>query len=136
VRSEVKDPAAMKKTLAKLRRSGGGGDTKITSAGGLLKATDEEGDSVYFGMEGDIFVASPESPARAKAIADVEPEPLPGAKGSVVFRADGETIAKTAIRRSGQNQAAGLFTGPVGDVTAWISSAPDGMRMTAKLIIE
>ena len=136
MRSDVKDPDAMRATLAKIRKSKGGGDLRISPAGDLLKATDEDGEELYFGMEGDVFVASQQSPARAKALAGVDPRPLDGAKGALVFVADGETIAKTVIQRSGQNQAAGLFTGPIGDVSAWVSAAPDGMRMTAKLNVE
>jgi hypothetical protein len=136
LRSDVKDPDAMRATLDKIAKSKGRNDLRITKAGGLLKATDEDGEELYFGMEGDVFVGSQESPARAKALARVEPQPVPGAKGALVFAADGETIAKQAIRQSGQNQAAGLFTGPLSDVTAWVSAAPEGMRINAKLKVE
>ena len=135
-RSDVKDPAAMRKTLDKIRASKGGGNLRITEAGDLLKSTDEDGDSLFFGMAGDVFVASPASPDRAKQLAQVEPRPLPGARGSLVFVADGESIAKEVLRQTGQNQAAGLFAGPLGDVTAFITSSPEEMRMNAKLKVE
>jgi hypothetical protein len=55
----------------------------------------------------------------------------------MVFVADGESIAKAILQRSGQGGgAAGLFTGPIGDVTAFVTAGPDGMRARAKLKIE
>ena len=135
-RSDVKDPAAMRSTLAKMEKSKGAGDLRISSAGDLLKATDEDGEEIYFGLEGDVFVASQGSPARAKQLASVDPRPIQGARGALVFVADGEMIAKTAIQQSGQNQAAGLFTGPLGDMTAFVSASPAETRMTAKLKVE
>lgn len=135
-RADVQDPAAMRSTLEKMGKSKGARNLRISEEGGLLKATDEGGDTFYFGMEGDTFVASQDSPSRAKAFARVDPQPVPGTRGSTVFVADGETIAKAIIQQSGQNQAASLFTGPLGQMTAWISTAPEGMRINAKLAIE
>ena len=135
-RSEVKDPDAMRETLDKMRASKGGGNLQIAPADGLLKMTDEDGTETYFGMVDDVFVATQGQPERAKQLATIEPKPVPGAKGSLVFVADGETLAKAIIRESGQNQAAGLFAGPLGDVTAFITSSPEEMRMNAKLTVE
>ena len=136
VRSDVKDPDAMRTTLAKMRKSRGSGNLRISDAGGLLKATDEEGDEVYFGMVGDAFVASDSSPARAKQLASVEPRPLPGARGATVFVADGETIAKQIVRESQGGGSAGMFAGPLGDLTAWVSASPEAMRLSGKLKVE
>ena len=87
-------------------------------------------------MVDDVFVAGP-TPDAAKQIATVDPKPVQGAKGSMTFVADGEAIAKAILQRSGQGGgAAGLFTGPVGDITAFLSAGPDGMRAHAKLKIE
>jgi hypothetical protein len=135
LRSSVKDPAAMKETVEKLGKSGGTGDLKLTPAGDLVLADDGD-DRFFLGMVDDVFVAGP-TPDGAKQIATVEAKPVSGAKGSMVFVADGEAIAKGILQRSGQgNGAAGLFTGPVGDITAFVTAAPDGMRARAKLKIE
>lgn len=134
LRGGVKDPAAMKETLDKMADAGTVGDTTFSRSGDLVQSSGD-GDPVYFGMVDDIFVAGP-SPDAAKQMADVEAKPLPGAKGAATSVADGEAIAKAIIARSGQNQAAGLFTGPIGDVTAYASAEPGGLRWHAKLKIE
>lgn len=135
LRSDVKDPDAMRDTIEKMGKSGGTGDLKLTPAGDLVLGDDGE-DRAFFGMVGDVFVAGP-TPGAAKQIATVEPKPVSGAKGSMVFVADGEQIAKSIIERSGQGGgAAGLFTGPIGDITAYVVAGPDGMRARAKLKIE
>src|SRR4051794_4128691 len=135
LRSNVHDPAAMKKTVDKLAKSGGTGNVKFTDAGDLVLAQGDS-DRIFFGMQGDVFVAG-KTPDAAKQIATVDPKPVQGAKGSFVFVADGESIAKAILQRSGQGGgAAGLFTGPIGDVTAFVTAGPDGMRARAKLKIE
>ena len=135
LRSGVRDPAALKETVEKMGKSGGTGDLKLTPAGDLVLGDDGD-DRVFFGVVDDVFVAGP-TPDAAKQIATVEPKPVQGAKGSFVFVADGEAIAKTILQRSGQGGgAAGLFTGPVGDITAFVTAGPDGMRARAKLKIE
>jgi hypothetical protein len=52
--------------------------------------------------------------------------------------ADGEAIAKAVLARQGGGGALGgqFFTGPVGDLTAWVSTSPDGLRANMKLKIE
>ena len=134
LRAGVKDPAAMKSTLDKFADAGKVKDTTYTREDGLIKATGD-GDAEYFGMVGDTFVAGP-TPDEAKQLASVETKPIDGAKGAFNFVADGEAIAKAVIQRSGQNQAAGLFAGPIGDVLAYVSAAPEGLRGHAKLKIE
>jgi Protein of unknown function (DUF3352) len=135
LRSDVADPAAMKKTVDKMAKSGGTGDVKFTDAGDLVLAQGN-GDRVFFGMVDDTFVAGP-TPDAAKQIATVEPQAVKGSKGSMVFVADGEALAKSILQRSGQGGgAAGLFTGPVGDITAFVTAGPDGMNARAKLKIE
>ena len=135
LRSAVKDPAAMRDTVEKLGKSGGTRDLKLTPAGDLVLADDGE-DRAFFGMVDDVFVAGL-TPDAARQIATVEPRRVRGTKGSMVFVADGEQIAKQILERRGQGGgAAGLFTGPIGDLTAYVSAAPDGMRARAKLKIE
>ncbi len=135
LRSAVRDPAAMEKTIDTMVESGGSGKTKLSKAGDLAVAQGD-GDKVYFGMVDDLFVAG-KTPAAAKGLAAVQARPVSGAKGSMVFVADGEAIAKMALERSGQGGgAAGLFTGPIGDITGYVTSGPDGMRARAKLKVE
>jgi hypothetical protein len=134
-RSNVRDPAAMRKTIDTMVKKGGTGKLKLSKAGDLVLARNK-GNRIYFGMVGDTFVAG-KTAAAAKQIATVDPKPVAGAKGSMVLVADGEAIAKTILQRSGQGGgAAGLFTGPIGDVTGYVVAGPDGMRAHAKLKIE
>ena len=135
VRSGVKDPAALKKTIDKMAASGGTGKVKLTKAGDLVLGDDGD-DRAFFGVVDDVFVAGP-TPDAAKQLVTVEPRPVKGAKGSMVLVADGEAIAKLILQRSGQGGgAAGLFTGPIGDITAFVTAGPEGMRARAKLKIE
>lgn len=136
LRSDVKDADAMRETLGKMADAGGFGDIEMKEAdGGLIETTTEDGETAYLGMEGDLFVAGPD-PDSAKQLATVDPKPLDGAQGAMTFVADGEAIAKAAIERSGQSQAAGLFTGPIGDLTAFVTASPENMRVRTKLKIE
>lgn len=135
LRTDVADPAAMKQTIEKMKKSGGTGKVKFTDAGDLVLA-EGTGDRIFFGMVDDTFVAGP-TPDAAKQIATVQPQAVKGSKGSTVFVADGEALAKMILQRSGQGGgAAGLFTGPVGDITAYMVAGPDGMSARAKLKIE
>ena len=134
LRGGVKDPRAMRATLAKLARAGKVGDSTLSQSDGLIKS-EGSGSPSWFGMVGDVFVAGP-TPAAARQIATVQPKAVPGVKGATVFVADGEAIAKQAIARSGQNRAATLFIGPIGDLVGYVSAAPAGMRAHAKLKIE
>jgi hypothetical protein len=135
LRSQVKDPAALEKTIDRMAASGGTGKLKLRKAGDLVLAENED-NRAFIGVVNDVFVAGP-TPDAANQIASVDPKPLPGAKGSMAFVADGEAIAKTILQRSGQGGgAAGLFTGPIGDITAFVTAGPDGMRARAKLKIE
>src|SRR3954447_21043487 len=135
LRSDVADPAAMKKTIDTMAKSGGTGKGKLTDGGARVLAQGN-GDRVFFGMVDDTFVAGP-TPDAATQIATVEPQAVKGSKGSMVFVADGEALAKSILQRSGQGGgAAGLFTGPVGDITGFMTAGPDGMNARLKLKIE
>jgi hypothetical protein len=135
LRSAVSDPAAMKKTIARMEKSGGTAKLKLRPAGDLV-AADNEGTRFFFGMVDDTFVAG-KTPDAAKQIASVQAKPVSGAQGSMVVVADGEAIAKAILQRSGQGGgAAGLFTGPIGDITGYVTAGPEGMRARAKLKVE
>ena len=134
LRATVGDPAAMRSTLAKLGRAGRVDDTTFSQEGGLVKAVDDDGPT-YLGMIGDVFVAGPD-PGVARQLASVDPAPVDGARGSIVFVTDGEKIANTIIKRSGRNGSAALFTGPIGDLTAWVTASPTGLLGHAKLKVE
>jgi hypothetical protein len=134
IRSAVRDPAAMKATLAKMANAGRIGKSTLSRSDGLIKSTGD-GTPAYFGMVGDVFVAAP-TPDGAKQLAAVSPAPVQGARGALVLLADGEAIAKSILQRSGQGGAVSLFTGPIGDVTGYVTAAPGGLRAHAKLKVE
>jgi hypothetical protein len=137
IQSEVKDPAAMEKTVAKIAAAGETEAFDFAEDDGLVRATEENGDRFYFGMVDGVFVAAGD-PDRAKAMARVEPEPVDGAKGSQVLVADGEAIAKSILERQGGAGALGgqFFTGAVGDLIAWVSAKPDVTRARIKLTVK
>jgi hypothetical protein len=133
IRSEPKDPAALAKSLDRLRKKGKVGKLRFAAAGDLIQLTDKNGNKFYFGMAGQLLVASPDL-AKAKAAAVAQPQAVPRAKGSLVAIADGKAIVKALVAGRGGGALGGqLASGPVGDLTAWLTTSPDGMRGRIKL---
>jgi hypothetical protein len=135
IRSQVKDPAAMRATLKKLVAARRVSGVSFAQSDGLVESTGKDGGKTYFGMVGDVFVAA-KDPAKAKELATVEPRPVSGLKGALVAVVDGEALAKTALQQTGQGGgAAGLFTGPIGDLTTYVTASPNAVRGRVKLKI-
>ena len=55
-------------------------------------------------MSNEVFVVA-STPARALALAEAEPEPVDGAEGSLVMRADAERVARQVIDALGRSSA-------------------------------
>jgi hypothetical protein len=142
-RAEVKDPAVMKRTLARLApalpqlaASGGSGrDMKLAkpkNGNGLYSLTMRGGRNAVFGVVGKVFVIANDA-ASAKGFAAASPTTVGDAKGAVLLKADAEQVANRVLARIGPRLGLGgalggrLFTGPLGDLNGSLSSTTSGL---------
>ena len=148
VRAELKDPAAFKRTLAKiagalprLAAGLGAGPVELSKpkrGSGLYALAGPERRRVYFGVLGAVLVIS-NDPADASRLAREKPKPVEGAKGALVLRADAEKLATAILAQlSSQLGPLGglggqLFTGPLGDLTGGVTSSTGGMKGSLRL---
>jgi hypothetical protein len=153
LRSELKDPRAFERTLAKVAdvlpsfAEGAGLGTvalsKPKAGEDFYALAQPDGDSIVFGVVGDVLVVSSD-PARASRLATEEPTAVEGATGSVVMSADAEQIVNTLLRQFGPalglpdlgGLGAGLVTGPLGDLTGHAEASQDELRGKLSLAIE
>jgi hypothetical protein len=150
VRAELKDPAAFKKTLAKVAdllpqfaKGAGAGDVAIAKPKGgsdFYALANPNGSSIVFGVVDDVFVAA-NDPSRAGRLASEKPTAVSGAKGSVAMGADAEQLARAAIAGIpqlglGGALGSGLFTAPLNELNGSLSATPDGMRGSFELSLD
>ncbi len=138
-RAEVEDPAAFKRTLAKIAEV-----LPAPSAGeGLYRVGGSDGDLAVFGVVGDVFVVASD-PERAGEIAVEDPETVDGAQGAFALRSDAQALANALVSRLGpqlglsglEGFGAQLFTGPLEDLTGSMSVETDGLRGRMQLAVE
>src|SRR3954453_15141795 len=146
-RADLKDPAAFKTTLRKvapvlprLLASSGSGSVKLSRGGGLYRLTDSNGETIVFGVQGDVLVVG-NNPARARTLGAAKPESVPGATGSLVFSADAQKLANSIIAQAGSaNPGLSLlgsrFTAPLGTLTESVKTTTSGMSGKATLSID
>ena len=150
-RAQLRDPAAFERTLRKvaddlprIARSLEGGTFGLAKPGrgeDFYAIADPEGNSVVFGVVGDVFVVA-NDPSRAGRLAAESPRPIRGAEGALVIDADAEKLAREALRRLAPRLGLGgaiggaLFTRPLGDLGGTVSAEPDGLRGALGLEIE
>jgi hypothetical protein len=145
IRSEVKDPAAFAKTLAKLARvapsfAGGIGlqGAKLTKSRGLYKLSGSgDGKDVWFGVVNKVFVISTQ-PARIAQLASETPKPVNGAKGALVTSSDaGALVAKLIARLGGgsfgSTLGGGIASAPLGNLDGWASTSTSGLKAHLQL---
>jgi hypothetical protein len=147
VRSEVKDPEALKSTLAKvaddlpklLERSGekNVGLAKPKGANNYYALATPNGKKVVFGVVDKVFVVASDS-SRAGQASTQSPSPVAGAKGAVTLGADAEALVNSALRRLGNGRLAqaAAFTGPLGDMTGSMRAGSGSLTANLKLKIE
>jgi hypothetical protein len=141
-RAEVKDPAAMKRTLARLApalpqlaASGGGGGVKLTkpkNGQGLYSVTMRGGRTAAFGVVGKVFVVADDA-SHARRFAAASPTSAGDAKGAAVLKADAEQVANRVLAQIGPRLGLGgalggrLFTGPLGELNGSLTSTTSGL---------
>jgi hypothetical protein len=153
VRSELKDPQAFERTLAKVAdvlpsfAEGAGfgtvGLSKPRAGEDFYALAQADGDSVVFGVVDEVLVVA-NSPARASQLASEEPAAVPGARGSVVVSADAEQIVNTLLEQFGPalgipdlgGFGTGLLTRPLGDLNGYTSASTDELRGKFTLAVE
>lgn len=149
-RADVRDPAALDKTVRKLARelprlarSTGGSGLAISPPKGdedLYGLATPDGQRFVFGVTDDVFVVA-NNPDRAAALAK-QPTTVPsGAQGSIAMNADAGALASEVISRASGGGIGGalggsLFTGPLGDLNGSIQTEPGGMRGRLRLAID
>jgi hypothetical protein len=142
-RSELADPAAMKRTLAKiaprLERLEPGEDIGVTtppgSGEGLYAIARPNGEKLVFGIVGESFVAASD-PARAAQVGGQSPSTVDGAEGALAMVLDARAVANEALTQAGQGAAAQLVTGALGDFVGSVRSETDGLSGSFKLEIK
>jgi hypothetical protein len=148
MRTDLKDAAAFKKTLAtimknlpKAQRSQGKPASKVANGpNGLYKVSKPfDPTPTYVGVVNDVLVIA-EDPARAQEIAGQSASPVPGTKGALVMTADPKSIVAEVLKKQG-NSGAALIIGPalsahLESLNGSVESEADGLRGTFKLTIK
>jgi Protein of unknown function (DUF3352) len=149
VRADVTDADALSATLEKATEdpdvieglADGNAELETPGAGEDLYAlVPAFGDPTVFGVVDDVFVLA-NDPEKAEQIAAGEPEPVDGAEGAVVMKADAEAIANQAIQMLPSDQLQGLgllggaeaFTGPLGELTGSMQADTSGLSGSFRL---
>jgi hypothetical protein len=151
VRSELKDPAAFKKTLAKLAdliptfaRGAGAGNVAIAKpkkGSDFYALADPNGNTIVFGVVNDVFVLA-NDPTRAGRLASEKPVAVPSAKGAFAMNADAEQLVRAIYTRAapslgfGGNFGIGLFVAPLNELNASVADSTDGMRGSFELSLD
>ena len=143
-RADVRDPAAVKRTLRKLVAtlprlaiSSRRGPVRLTRIkGGLYAFKGPGGRRAVFGVIGRTLVAA-STQARARELAGARPESVPGVTGSLVLEADARRLVEELIRRFAPRTGIGTsaFTAPLGELTGSVTSDTGGLRGSLKLAI-
>ena len=145
VRSELKDPRAFERTLAKVAdvlpsfaQGAGFGAVRLTKPSGgqdFYVLSKPRGGAVVFGVVGDVLVVASDA-RRARELAGAEPVDVPGASGSVVAGADAERLIRRLLERFGEAfgipdlgaLGTGILTRPLGDLSGSVSASTSELR--------
>jgi hypothetical protein len=133
VRSDVKDPVAMKATLAKIAKGAKRFDVDLKPVGDLYQLTDG-GTTIFVGVLGKSLVFASDG-AHAAQIVSEPVQQVPGAKGAIAINGDGKALADAGIQKYGQGMQAqfgGLFTGPLGAINGWFGASLSHLEVNFK----
>jgi hypothetical protein len=145
-RADVADPDAFAETVDRLAEAlpqlgAGLGVTDVAPRGDLYEARLADGGRFVFGMSGDVFVAA-SGAERARRMAALQPEDVPGASGSLVMTADAQEVATQLLEffrpqlGLGGILGGGLFARPLDDLTGSVVTSTDGMRGSFRLSLD
>jgi Protein of unknown function (DUF3352) len=145
IRAEVKDPEAFAKTVDKAARAlpelgSGLGVEGVRRSGDLYEVRLSGGSSFVFGMAGGALVAATDA-ARAHQLAAAKPEPVEGASGSLVVRADAEGIARQVLAQLAPQfnipaPVVPVFAKPFDELLGWVTTTTDGMKGKLSLTLD
>lgn len=143
LRVGLKDPAAMKATLAKLAPilpdflSGAGlSGLKVDSLPGGTYSLGRNGKLVAnFGVVGDSLVVVNSGLVDLKRFAHPTEHPVDGARGALAASVSGDTIAKAIGKALGLGSLSSVVLGAIDDATGWIEVSPSELRAHAVLKI-
>ncbi|HEY6781498.1 MAG TPA: DUF3352 domain-containing protein [Thermoleophilaceae bacterium] len=150
VRAELKDPAAFKRTLAKIApvlpsaAEGAGfgtvGLAKPKAGEDFYALAQPDGDSVVFGVVGDVFVLANDA-SRAGRLATEQPAKVPGVEGALVVKADAGELVNQLVGAFGgglglKGLGARLFSESLGDLTGSIESSTSGLKGSFSLAVK
>jgi Protein of unknown function (DUF3352) len=146
-RSQLSEPAALERRLRraagrlpKVREGSGAGRVRVGPAGGpgsFYRLATPAGDFV-FGVEQGVFVLD-DDPRSARVLASESAAPVVGRQGSLVLRANAESLANRLIAGSAGGLTplgAPFFTAPLGALTGSARMSVEGMRGRLRLEIE
>ncbi len=152
-RAQLKDPAAMEKTLAALGKvapaiaKGATGETvgyakpKAGSKAPFYALATKDGDSIVYGVIDENLVVA-NDPKLAGAIAKEPASPVQGAKGSLAAQADAQQLGNELVKEFadalgfGSALGGNLVTGPLGQLTGSIESSTSGMSGNLSLTFD
>jgi hypothetical protein len=153
VRSELKDPRAFERTLAKVAdvlpnfaEGAGFGPVELSKpAAGqdFYSLTQADGGTIVFGVVDDVLVVA-NGRARANRLGSEEPTAVSDAKGSVVVSADAGELVSTLLQQFGSafglpdlgGIGTGLLTAPLGNLNGHASVSADELSGKLTLVIE
>ena len=146
-RAAVSDPKAFETTLAKLAKvlpeivggATGGPVKEVPPRDGLHELRPRTGRSVFYGVIDRALVVTSDR-SRAAELGRESPEPVEGAKGALVFKADAEKLVQEVIGRQGLGLGGAiggsLITGPLGQLSGSLSSSTDGLSGNFRLTFD
>ena len=144
-RANLKDPERFAATLETISDELAGavqGDVGFTiepgGGEGFYRLNADRGRQLFVGVV-DNQVALGAEAGRARDFAAEESSPVQGARGSVAFAADGQSVANALIERRASGPLALLgqvLTEPIGDLRGWMETTPTGISGHAELEIE
>ena len=146
-RTQVKDPKAFDKTLARLGtvlpevvESATGesvGYAKPKRGGDFYGLATASGDSFVYGVIDGVFVLANDAKV-AGQLASEDTTAVPGAEGAVVLNADAAQLVQQLLGQLGEGLglAGAAITGPLGDLNGSLRAETDGISGSFKLGFE
>jgi hypothetical protein len=139
-RAELEDAAAFERTLDKVVEAlpdFGVGD--VTRRGDLYQLSSDDLSLVFGVVDGAFVLGS--GAERVRALASAQPEPVDGASGSLVVRADAEGIARQVLRQIAPqfgipDPVVPVFARPFDELRGSVATSPDGMTGKFSLTLD